>query len=42
MFHPKPVKAIKAVIRYLKGNTPAEDIANEELELSFKVVVSDR
>jgi hypothetical protein len=40
-FHPKSAKPIKAVIRYVPGNTPAEDIANELLALGFKVI-SDR
>jgi hypothetical protein len=37
-FHPKSVKPIKAIIRYLPSNTPAEDIANELLALGFRVI----
>ena len=37
MFHPKAEKPIKAVIRYLPGETPAEDIVNELLALGYKV-----
>jgi hypothetical protein len=36
-FHPKADKPIKAVIRHLPGETPAEDIANELLALGYKV-----
>jgi len=36
-FHPKAEKPIKAVIRHLPGETPAEDIANELLALGYKV-----
>jgi hypothetical protein len=36
-FHPKAEKPIKAVIRHLPGETPAEDIANELLASGYKV-----
>ena len=36
-FHTKAEKPIKAVIRHLPGETPAEDIANELLSLGYKV-----
>jgi hypothetical protein len=36
-FHPKGERPIKAVIRHLPGETPAEDIANELLALGYKV-----
>ena len=36
-FHTKAEKPIKAVIRHLPGETPAEDIANELLALGYKV-----
>jgi hypothetical protein len=38
IFHPKPLKPIKAVIRHLPGNTAAEDIAKELQELGFDVI----
>jgi hypothetical protein len=37
-FHPKSVKQIKVVIRQLPGNTLAEDIAHELIEMGFKVI----
>jgi hypothetical protein len=33
-FHPKSTKPMKAVIRHLPGNTPAEDISNEWVALA--------
>jgi hypothetical protein len=36
-YHPKAEKPIKAVIRHLTGETPAEDIANELQALGYKV-----
>jgi hypothetical protein len=36
-FHPKEEKPIKAVIRHLPIDTPAEDIANELLAMGYKV-----
>ena len=36
-FHPKAEKPIKAVIRLLPGETPAEDIANELLALGYNM-----
>jgi hypothetical protein len=41
-FHHKSVKPITAIIRYLPGNTAAEDIANEILAWRMKVIVLDR
>jgi hypothetical protein len=36
-FHPKDEKPIKAVIRHLPIDTPAEDIANELVAMDYKV-----
>jgi hypothetical protein len=37
-FHPKSPKPVKAVIRQLPGDTPAEDISNELVALSYFVI----
>jgi hypothetical protein len=37
-FHPKAEKPIKAVIRHLPINTPAEDIVDGLVDLSFGVI----
>jgi hypothetical protein len=37
-FHPMSVKPIKAVMKYLPGTAPAEDIVNELLALDYKVI----
>jgi hypothetical protein len=37
-FHPKSEKPIKAAIRHLPGDTPAEDISNELVALGFSVI----
>jgi hypothetical protein len=37
-FYPKSLKPIKAVIRHLPSNTPAEDIADGLMELGFDIV----
>jgi hypothetical protein len=36
--HPKSEKPIKAVIRHLPGDTPAEDISNELVALGSSVI----
>jgi hypothetical protein len=37
-FYPKSLKPIKAVIRHLPGNTPAEEIYEGLLELGFDII----
>jgi hypothetical protein len=37
-FHPKSQKPIKAVIRHLPSNTPAEDISHGLVSLGFDVI----
>jgi hypothetical protein len=37
-YHPRSQKHVKAVIRQLPGDTPAEDISNERMALGFSVV----
>jgi hypothetical protein len=37
-FHPKSLKAVKAVIRQLPGDTPAEDVSNEIVALGYSVI----
>jgi hypothetical protein len=37
-FFPKSLKPIKAVIRHLPGNTPAEEIYEGLVELGFDIV----
>jgi hypothetical protein len=38
MFYPKSLRPVKAVIRHLSGNIPAEDISNELVALGFSVI----
>jgi len=37
-FHPKLHETVKASIRHLAGDTPAEDISNELVALGFSVI----
>jgi hypothetical protein len=37
-FYPKSLKLLKSVIRHLTLNTPAEDISDELVSLSFDVI----
>jgi hypothetical protein len=37
-FNPKSLKPIKAVIRHLPGNTPAEEIYEGLVELGFDII----
>lgn len=37
-YHPKILKNMKAVIRPLPGDTPAEDITNELMALGFTII----
>jgi hypothetical protein len=37
-FYPKSEKPMKAVIRHLPHNTPAEDISDELVNLGFDVI----
>jgi hypothetical protein len=39
LFFPKSLKPIKAVIRHLPGNTPAEEIYERLVELGFDIVI---
>jgi hypothetical protein len=37
-FHPKSLKPVKAVIRQLPGDAPAEDVSNELVALGYSVI----
>jgi hypothetical protein len=38
IFYPKSMKPIKAVIRHLPGNTPAEELYEGLVELDFEII----